>query len=988
MVVWRVLGTQRHQRVKDLGRLLQAGRVLGSGAAGSGRAPCQGIVALGLVPLARNVGSSPQVFQAPGAPDDPESSVPRKKSILGLDFLSKLFHRNQVSPAAVQEVEQEAQAEEVEGDPALHAYSQEEAELLHTQEDGAYRLEEAENGVEVAGIQGEVLEPAENSLEESAVEMESVVEASAVGEESAVEVESVMEEGGELSHEESVVVEATVDAGAGEAATSTTTKKSLEELSASVHEFIKGLPPAEVLAPVVPSAPAPPAPTPPAPAPPASAPPEAATKTASPSPAKAKPAASQSTTEKPKGERPETAKSEKKEEKPATPAAAKPATEKPKAAAAGAAAATTKVVPSKVAKKAATSSKPGTPLADTAVFEFLRSKIRETGDKTPPDAAKPPSSPKLSPRFDPSSPSAEKTNAAINMLLESVEKGGKSPSPAAPIFEALNAKPEETVEPSPATPPPSLRLSLSTPAAEPAPMDANAVADELNNRLTEGKVPEAIALFEDWRTKINPVTLECNKPDRRLYNLYMQAKVKHEANFAELQEVVTEMEESGLPRDLNGYNILIRALFRKKDSAMAEKLLEQMEKEGPHAQPDADSYNLVVVLCAHDRKVLAATKYVKAMLEKGFEPSRTTINEVALATARSHQTKLGASLLKDLKAGKLPLPMLNTCAELLMAASEVDDNECARLALAAITERPMAKFGPKMILDEGTMIAVLGSAARTGDTALCNHAWEALVHHTQGIGKTPSVEAYLARVHALALSGDMSTAFRAVWELEVHHGRKQDSDTEAFSPFTSLKSLASACSRGGAAALDAAYYKLEEAHTKKQGVSIAAINCVIQGCANLWDSERAYQTFEAIESVFGLRPDIHSCNALLHALGRTKMTEDALRVYDYIKEAGFKPDKWTYMLLADAHIVNHDANAALDVLQTMIENHHRPFRQTTLKVWTRCKQQDDNDALDRLRKMEEALDYRQSFFANARRKMLLDVIKGDRPPPPVGMDSR
>lgn len=52
--------------------------------------------------------------------------------------------------------------------------------------------------------------------------------------------------------------------------------------------------------------------------------------------------------------------------------------------------------------------------------------------------------------------------------------------------------------------------------------------------------------------------------------------------------------------------------------------------------------------------------------------------------------------------------------------------------------------------------------------------------------------------------------------------------------------------------------------------SVAALNCIILGCANIWDLDRAYQTFEAIGSSFGLNPDIHSYNALMKAFGKLK----------------------------------------------------------------------------------------------------------------------
>ena len=61
--------------------------------------------------------------------------------------------------------------------------------------------------------------------------------------------------------------------------------------------------------------------------------------------------------------------------------------------------------------------------------------------------------------------------------------------------------------------------------------------------------------------------------------------------------------------------------------------------------------------------------------------------------------------------------------------------------------------------------------------------------------------------------------------------------------------------------------------------SVAALNCVILGCANIWDLDRAYQTFEAIGSSFGLTPDIHSYNALMYAFGKLKKVGSLLNVH-------------------------------------------------------------------------------------------------------------
>lgn len=60
------------------------------------------------------------------------------------------------------------------------------------------------------------------------------------------------------------------------------------------------------------------------------------------------------------------------------------------------------------------------------------------------------------------------------------------------------------------------------------------------------------------------------------------------------------------------------------------------------------------------------------------------------------------------------------------------------------------------------------------------------------------------------------------------------------------------------------YYQLESLSQRDPPFkSVAALNCIILGCANIWDVDRAYQTFNAIEANFGLTPNIHSYNGLI-----------------------------------------------------------------------------------------------------------------------------
>lgn len=77
------------------------------------------------------------------------------------------------------------------------------------------------------------------------------------------------------------------------------------------------------------------------------------------------------------------------------------------------------------------------------------------------------------------------------------------------------------------------------------------------------------------------------------------------------------------------------------------------------------------------------------------------------------------------------------------------------------------------------------------------------------------------------------------------------------------------------------YYQLENSSRADPPYkSVAALNCVILGCANIWDIDHAYQRFTAIESTFELTPYVHSYNALINAFGKlSKVKIDESKIF-------------------------------------------------------------------------------------------------------------
>lgn len=156
--------------------------------------------------------------------------------------------------------------------------------------------------------------------------------------------------------------------------------------------------------------------------------------------------------------------------------------------------------------------------------------------------------------------------------------------------------------------------------------------------------------------------------------------------------------------------------------------------------------------------------------------------------------------------------------------------------------------------------------------------------------------------------------------------------------------------------------------------SVTALNCIILGCANIWDLDRAYQTFEAIGSSFGLTPNIHSYNALMYAFGKLKKTFEASRVFDHLMSLGVKPNAMSYSLLVDAHLINRDPKAAVSVIDEMVDAGFPLSKEILKKVRRRCHREMDYETDDRVESLAKKFNIRMG--AESRRDQLFNLEFG------------
>ncbi|CAI0463093.1 unnamed protein product, partial [Linum tenue] len=468
--------------------------------------------------------------------------------------------------------------------------------------------------------------------------------------------------------------------------------------------------------------------------------------------------------------------------------------------------------------------------------------------------------------------------------------------------------------------------------------------------MTSQRWSDMKELFEFWVRSLDN-NGSPHKPDVDLYNHYLRANLMMDATAGDLLDLVAQMGDFDLAPNTASFNLVLKAMNQARETEAAEKLLQRMEITGKESQPDDESYDLVISMLFQTDQINSALKYIEKTLKMGGILSMRVFNNCVQTCIRKRRLDVLASIIEKCKTtdqNKALSPTWNMCYNIAEAAMEGDNSTLAFYALEFmakwIARGEIARPAVHLSVDEGLIVSALATAGRTHSPTLLDASWAVLRRSIRG-NKAPNPESYLGKIYAHASLGSLEKAFATLNEFDAAYGKSnQEIQEELFSPFTSLRPLVLACSKNGFETLDLVYYQLENlSKAQPPFKSVAAFNCVILGCANVWDLNRAYQTFEAIGPSFGLAPDIHSFNALMFAFGRSKKTDEASKVLEHMIGLGIKPNAMSYSLIIDAHLINRDVKAALSTIGQMVSEGYVPTKEILKKVRRRCVREVDYD---------------------------------------------
>ncbi|KAL6577756.1 hypothetical protein OROMI_010084 [Orobanche minor] len=513
-------------------------------------------------------------------------------------------------------------------------------------------------------------------------------------------------------------------------------------------------------------------------------------------------------------------------------------------------------------------------------------------------------------------------------------------------------------------------------------LDANGLMNQFADWMTTQRWDDIKQLFELWIKDLDK-NGKPNTPDVNLFNHYLRANFMFGAPVRELLDIVMQMDVFGILPNSASFNIVLKAMERDGETLAAEQLIERMlqtGKEFKESLPDEESYDIVICMLLSKNQIHSALKFIDLTLKSGYMLSMKAFTSCVQRCVDNGRLDTLVSIIercKKMDQNKSLCPSWRMCNDIAEIAIQSDNSELTYYALEflakGIARREMAQPPVLLSADEGLVVSALGTAGRTYNSTLLDGAW-AILKRSLRKKRLPSPESYLGKIYAHANLGNLQKAFSTLHEFERNYGNSNQDDREdLFSPFCSLYPLAVACSKNGFATLDSVYYQLESlSQADPPYKSVAALNCVILGCANIWDVDRAYQTFNAIDSAFGLTPNVHSYNSLICSFGKLGKRDEAVKVFEHFCGLGVKPNATTYSLLIDAHLIKRDPEAAVAAVDKMMIAGYEPSREMIRKIRRRCiremnfESNEKNDALARKLKIRTGSDMRRDILFKLR----------------------
>lgn len=247
------------------------------------------------------------------------------------------------------------------------------------------------------------------------------------------------------------------------------------------------------------------------------------------------------------------------------------------------------------------------------------------------------------------------------------------------------------------------------------------------------------------------------------YNFLIKACFVSYDRFSDGFTFYQRMVDSGVQPTIVTFNELIKCCSRARSLSMATYYLKEMEKYG--LQPDKITAHFVIVTCAKVGDFDSADTQLRNMQEHGIAPTQEMYAYLASGACTHNRPLRACAYLEECLArgldvtSRLGESVLNSCIDSAedkgaLQAFQILNERCRVSTIGKASDED------KIHLDQGTHVAVLNLAARSGNVALAEVAWESLL----ACGYERTVVHYDSLWQAYAVGDDIASALATISE--------------------------------------------------------------------------------------------------------------------------------------------------------------------------------------------------------------------------------
>ncbi|EPS69973.1 hypothetical protein M569_04785 [Genlisea aurea] len=383
-------------------------------------------------------------------------------------------------------------------------------------------------------------------------------------------------------------------------------------------------------------------------------------------------------------------------------------------------------------------------------------------------------------------------------------------------------------------------------------------------------------------------------PDVATFNKLIHILCKN-GDVSETEVLLDKVLKRGFVPNLFTLNIFIQGLCKKGLTGEAVRMLEVGRIK------DAVTYNTLICGLSKESKVEEAEKYLRRMVNGGFEPDAFTYNSIVDGYCRLGMMQKADGILRDASSRGGFVPDEFTYCSLLRGCFESGDFD---RALSVFLEAARKGMKRNVVLFNG----LVEGLCRNG---LVLESLRMVKEMEEEGGFRPDSCTYNVIVNSMCKLGCLSDADMFL----------EDAAKKGFLPdvFTFNTLIDGYCKKSK---IDAALGVVRRMCDHGVEPDVVTYNTMLDGiCKKTSNPDDVLESFRAMILETGCAPNAVTYNVVMESFCRSGNVDMAAKFLAEFRRNGLSPDSVTFATLIDGLCRKRDLDGALDLFRRMEEDH-------------------------------------------------------------------